>query len=129
MKKLYFWGLLVLAFAGCSHGSDPDIFAGRWVSGNGVWRLEAANGSWTQSKSGKELVQGTYISAGGTVIGTIVQVNTALFGEADAWGPFEALTDANKQKMGGSKTRQLPLNGNTFVSAEPDGTPITFTKQ
>jgi hypothetical protein len=136
MKKWYFLGLpvilLVLVFAGCNHDSSPDVLAGTWVSGDGVWRLEAANGSWTQSKSGKELIRGTYISAGDTVIFKFVQVNKKLFSSsnADEWSSFANLTDPQKTTLGGSETLQIPLNGNTFNYVDPDGgNQHTFTKQ
>jgi hypothetical protein len=113
---------------GGKEGGGDAAFEGTWESDDNFLRLEASNGSFTQYMFAPdffgEFVRGTYTVSGNAVTATITQINTAMFGGADAWVSWANLSDAQKASMGGSATQQITITGNTFTS---NG--MTFTKK
>jgi hypothetical protein len=90
-------------------------------------KIVAANGTFTQSINGKDIVQGTYPITGNTnpAVYTMNQVNTGVFtGSADSWKQWNTLTPVEKNHLGGSQTQTLIIYPDKL---ETQG--FTFQKQ
>jgi hypothetical protein len=85
----------------------------------------AAGGSWECFAGAEKRIEGTYITAGDIIIVKYVRVNTALFGDADAWSYYAALSSTYKSYLGGSETFEIPNDGTTTFTVNGR----TFTKQ
>jgi hypothetical protein len=118
---------LVLIFTACPNltGNEDDAFEGTWVSDDNFIRFEASNGSFTQYlvSGNKEVVRGTYTVSGNTVTANMTEINTVMFGGADAWFTWAALPDQYKEYVG-DETQQITITDNTFTAGDK-----TFTKQ
>jgi hypothetical protein len=134
MRNKWFFTLGVLlvfgfVFTACDNGtpsSDDDVFAGTWVSSQ--MKLVASNGSFKEYMvpSNNEIVRGTYTVSGTTVSAKVTEVNTSVFGGADAWVAYANLSDAEKGLLGmpDGNTMQITITGNSWTANGQ-----TFTKQ
>jgi hypothetical protein len=137
-KKIWL-GMLVIVLAfgmavvGCNTDTDAesDAITGTWVSetarsGAGL-KLVASSGSWKQHlirPTELEFARGTYSCSDNTANVTITEVNTIMFGGADAWVKWAELSVTEQGNVGGSQTFNATITGNSF---EFHGE--TFTKQ
>jgi hypothetical protein len=111
-----------MAFVGCDNSTngDADIFEGTWI-GTGERQgstMVAANGSYTETSNGTEIIKGTYSVAGNTVTMTMVQLNTIAFGGADKWFKWADLDASYKAMLLNSDTFQVTIQGDSIVDDE-----------
>jgi hypothetical protein len=119
-----------MAFVSCDHSTNgnSDIFAGTWI-GTGERpgsTMVAANGSYTETSSGIEIIRGTYSVAGNTVTMTMVQLNTIAFGGADKWFKWADLDASYKAMLLDSDTFQVTIQGDSILDDEEV---VGFTRQ
>jgi len=127
MKKMYFFGLLVIllafGFTGCDKdGGDgiEDAFAGTWLgtdtsSGASV-KIIAKDGHWKEWMNDNiEIVRGTYTVSGNIVTIKYVEINTIIFGGENSWVFFAQLNDTNKAYLGGNETIKLDISGGSIT--------------
>jgi hypothetical protein len=125
-KKLWagiFGILLIFSFVlvSCDHGSnDSDVFEGTWI-GTGERAgstMVAANGSYTESYGGVDIIKGTYSVAGNTITMKMVQLNTVAFGGADQWFTWADLDASYKAMLLNSDTFEVTIQGDSIVDDE-----------
>jgi hypothetical protein len=80
--------------------------------------MVVANGSYTETFNGTEIVRGTYSVAGNAVTMTMVQLNTIALGGADKWFKWADLDASYKEMLLNSDTFQVTIQGDSIVDDE-----------
>jgi hypothetical protein len=111
-----------MAFVSCDNSTngDTDSFEGTWI-GTGERQgatMVAANGSYTETFNGTEIIRGTYSVTGNTVTMTMVQLNTIVFGSADKWFSWADLDASYKAMLLNSDTFQVTIQGDSILDDE-----------